>query len=110
MNKAELIKAVATKLGDPATARDAVEAALDAIVRAVSEGDVVRITGFGTIETRTQAARTARNPATGGQVRLPATKVLRFRPGTNFKDLVAGRKPLPATGNAAAKAPKTPRP
>jgi DNA-binding protein HU-beta len=110
VNKAELIEAVAVKVGDVATARNAVEAALDAIVRAVTEGDVVRITGFGTIEARIQAARTTRNPATGGQIHLPATKVPRFRPGTNFKDLVAGRKPLPAIGNAAAKAPKTPRP
>ncbi|WP_308114699.1 HU family DNA-binding protein [Streptomyces sp. ISL-12] len=62
MNKAQLIQAVAKTTGNRAQAADAVEAALDAIVRAVAAGEVVSVTGFGSLTPRVRPARTARNP------------------------------------------------
>lgn len=110
VNKAQLVEAVAAQIGGRAKAATAVDAVLDAIVRAVVAGDTVSVTGFGTLQANEREARFARNPQTGDRVKLPATRVLRFRPGAKFKDLVAGRQPLPASGNSIRKAPKSPRP
>lgn len=110
MNKAQLVEAVAAQTGGRAKAATAVDAVLDAIVRAVVAGDTVSVTGFGSISARDVPARFARNPQTGDRVKVPATRALRFRPGAKFKDLVARREPLPASGNSIQKAPKTPRP
>lgn len=110
VNKAQLVEAVAPHTGGRAKAATAVDAVLDAIVRAVVAGDTVSVTGFGTLQANEREARFARNPQTGDRVKVPATRVLRFRPGARFKDLVAQRKPLPASGNCIQKASKTPRP
>lgn len=110
VNKAQLIQAVADKGGDQLSPAEAVENVLDVIVRAVVAGDPVSITGFGSLVPRYRAARTAHNPQTGDKVHVDATRVVRFRPGTRFQDLVAGRAVLPADGNSIQKAPKTPRP
>ncbi|NUK19821.1 HU family DNA-binding protein, partial [Streptomyces lunaelactis] len=106
MNKAQLVEAVAPQTGGRAQAVAAVDAVLDAIVRAVVAGDTVSVTGFGSLQARDREPRVARDPQTGGRVTVPATRVLRFRPGARFKDLAAGRKSLPATGNSIQKAPK----
>lgn len=90
MNKNELVDAVADKVGDKKTAGAAVEAVLDAIQEAVAGGDKVSLTGFGVFEKVDRDARTARNPATGATVDVPATSVPKFRPGTAFKQRVAG--------------------
>ncbi|WP_254711235.1 HU family DNA-binding protein, partial [Streptomyces lunaelactis] len=103
VNKAQLVEAVAPQTGGRAQAVTAVDAVLDAIVRAVVAGDTVSVTGFGTLQARDRDPRIARNPQTGDEVKVPATRVLRFRPGARFKDLVVGRKPLPATGNSIQK-------
>lgn len=109
MNKSQLIDAVTDRLGSRREASTAVETVLDTVIRAVVEGDPVSVTGFGTIEARPRPARYARNPQTGSRMHLPARRAVRFRPGANFQDLVAGRKALPV-GSAVKKAPKTPRP
>lgn len=110
MNKAQLVEAIKGKVGGRRDAADAVDAVLDAIVRAVVAGDTVSLTGFGAIEPRHRPGRVARNPQTGEQVYVPPACVPHFRAGVRFKDLVAGRKLLPASGNSIQKAPKTPRP
>ncbi|HSA53226.1 MAG TPA: HU family DNA-binding protein [Yinghuangia sp.] len=110
MNKAQLVEAVQDRLGGRAAAADAVDAVLDAIIRAVAGGDRVSITGFGSFEKVERAARYARNPQTGERVRVKKTAIPRFRPGQGFKDLTSGAKKMPKTGSAAAKASPTPRP
>jgi DNA-binding protein HU-beta len=107
MNKMQLIEAVAKELGVavPQAARN-VDAVLDAIVRAVVNGESVGVTGLGTFETVSHPARKVRNPQTGGSVALAARTRPRFRPGQNFKDLVNKDKQLPAGRSAVAKAPK----
>ncbi|MEV6207899.1 HU family DNA-binding protein [Kitasatospora sp. NPDC051914] len=106
MNKGQLVEAVAGQLGSRTAAEDAVDAVLDAMVRAVVAGERVQVTGFGTLEKVERAGRYARNPQTGERVRVKKTNVPRFRPGQGFKDLVSGAKKLPKSGPATAKAPK----
>ncbi|WP_432039082.1 HU family DNA-binding protein [Streptomyces cucumeris] len=107
MNKAQLVEAIADKLGGRQNAADAVDAVLDAIVRAVVGGDRVSVTGFGSFEKVERPARYARNPQTGERVRVKKTSVPRFRAGQGFKDLVSGSKKLPRGGEVAVKkAPK----
>ncbi|WP_137993143.1 HU family DNA-binding protein [Streptomyces vilmorinianum] len=107
MNKAQLVEAIADKLGGRQQAADAVDAVLDAIVRAVVGGDRVSVTGFGSFEKVDRPARYARNPQTGERVRVKKTSVPRFRAGQGFKDLVSGSKKLPKGGEVAVKkAPK----
>ncbi|MEU1279597.1 HU family DNA-binding protein [Streptomyces sp. NPDC005805] len=107
MNKAQLVEAIADKLGGRQQAADAVDAVLDAIVRAVVGGDRVSVTGFGSFEKVERPARYARNPQTGERVRVKKTSVPRFRAGQGFKDLVSGSKKLPKGGEVSVKkAPK----
>ena len=101
MNKAELIDVLTEKLGtDRRTATEAVEHVVDTIVRAVHAGESVTITGFGVFEQRRRAARVARNPRTGETVKVKPTSVPAFRPGAQFKALIAGGQKLPASGPA----------
>ncbi|MEU2227697.1 HU family DNA-binding protein [Streptomyces sp. NPDC018347] len=107
MNKAQLVEAIADKLGGRQQAADAVDHVLDAIVRAVVAGERVSVTGFGSFEKVDRPARYARNPQTGERVRVKKTSVPRFRAGQGFKDLVSGSKKLPRGGEVSVKkAPK----
>ncbi|KAA0024237.1 HU family DNA-binding protein [Antrihabitans cavernicola] len=101
MNKAELIDVLTEKLGaDRRTATEAVENVVDIIVRAVQKGQSVTITGFGVFEQRKRAARVARNPRTGETVKVKPTSVPAFRPGAQFKAVIAGKQKLSASGPA----------
>ncbi|MEU7467899.1 HU family DNA-binding protein [Streptomyces sp. NPDC012403] len=107
MNKAQLVEAIADKVGGRQQAADAVDHVLDAIVRAVVSGERVSVTGFGSFEKVDRPARYARNPQTGERVRVKKTSVPRFRAGQGFKDLVSGSKKLPRGGEVSVKkAPK----
>jgi len=104
MNKAELIESLETRLGSKKAASEALEAVVDAIIREVAKGNKVGITGFGTFEKISRAARTGRNPRTGTTVRIKKTSVPKFKPGTAFKTVVANPRALPKTGNAGGRA------
>nr|WP_092373519.1 HU family DNA-binding protein [Micromonospora phaseoli] len=101
VNKAELIEALAVRLGDRKTATAALDAVLAEVQAAVTKGEKVAITGFGAFEKRVRGARTARNPRTGEAVKVKKTSVPSFRPGAGFKEMVASGKVPKAT--AAAK-------
>jgi DNA-binding protein HU-beta len=92
MNKRDLIDAISERMGDKKSATEAVNAVLDTIQSAVAEGDKVSITGFGVFEKSDRPARTARNPATGATIDVPATSVPKFRAGADFKALVNSTK------------------
>ncbi|GAA3750498.1 DNA-binding protein HU-beta [Spinactinospora alkalitolerans] len=92
MNKRDLIDAISDRLGDKKTATEAVNAVLETIQQTVAKGDKVAITGFGVFEKSERAPRTARNPATGAAIDVPASFVPKFRPGSDFKALVNGEK------------------
>lgn len=104
MNKAELIANLEGRLGSKKAANDALEAVFDVIIREVAKGNKVGITGFGTFEKVSRAARTGRNPRTGQSVRIKKTAVPKFKPGTAFKTVVADPRSLPKTGNAGGRA------
>jgi DNA-binding protein HU-beta len=104
VNKAELIDALAARLGDKKSASTALDAVLAEVQAAVTKGDKVSITGFGVFEKRVRAARTARNPRTGETVKVKKTAVPAFRPGQGFKEQVAsGRVPKVAAAKKAVK-------
>ncbi len=89
MNKAKLIEAVARNTGESkATVSKVIDETLDAIVAGVVADGKVQLTGFGTFEARDRKARIARNPQTGAEVKVPATRVPAFKAGKGFKDAV----------------------
>ncbi len=95
-NKAEFVELLAGRLGsDKKSAATALDAVLDQIIASVSKGEKVTLTGFGSFEKRERAARIARNPATGAQVKVKKTSVPAFRAGAEFKDIVSGARKLP---------------
>src|SRR6186713_1812573 len=100
MNKSQLVDALADRLGDRKTAATTVDALLQIVVDTVRSGDSVSLAGFGVFESRARAARPGRNPRTGETVDVPATTVPAFRPGTGFRNAVAGQDaPAATTGN-----------
>jgi DNA-binding protein HU-beta len=89
MNKAELVEAAAEQAGlSRSDVAKAVDATIDTIVDTVRRGEKVTITGFGNFERRERSARTARNPQTGEQMQVPASKAPAFKAGKSFKDRV----------------------
>jgi DNA-binding protein HU-beta len=105
VNRAELIDSIRDRLGaSKSDAENAVDAVLDTIQRAVAAGERVAITGFGVFEKVERAARTGRNPRTGATVKVKATSVPKFRPGTQFKGVVSGAVKLGKVTDAATKA------
>ena len=90
MNKAEFIDAVAEKAGlSKKDAKGAVDASLETLTETLSKGDSVSFIGFGTFSTADRAERTARVPGTGKEVKVPATRVAKFKVGKALKDAVA---------------------
>lgn len=89
MNKTQLAEIVAEETDlSKKVAADAVNAVLAAIQAAVAAGDKVTITGFGGFEMAHRPARTARNPNTGAEVHVAESWGPKFRPGSDFKELV----------------------
>jgi DNA-binding protein HU-beta len=87
VNKTELVGSVAEKAG--ITKKDAdrvINALFGTIEETLVKGDKVQLVGFGTFEVRERAARTGRNPQTGAEIQIPATKVPAFKPGKALKD------------------------
>ncbi|MFP4164908.1 MAG: HU family DNA-binding protein [Chitinispirillaceae bacterium] len=85
MNKGELVEAVAQDIKESkAVAEKAVNSVLNTIKSNVNEG--VNLIGFGTFQISERAARTGRNPKTGEEIRIEASKTVRFKPGKAFKE------------------------
>lgn len=87
MNKNELIRALANKLG--CTLKDAAAAldgTIDVITEALNAGDKVQISGFGTFEIKSKAARDGVNPKTGAKIKISASKIPAFKFGKAYKD------------------------
>lgn len=89
MNKADLANAVHAKIGGTKTQADeVVQLMIDSIVSTLKAGNEVSLAGLGIFSVKDRAARDARNPKTGETVRVPATKVPKFRAAKAFKDAV----------------------
>ncbi len=89
MNKTELSAAVAAKAD---LTRKQAEAAVNAMVEAIGEalaaGNKVQVVGFGSFEVKNRPARKARNPRTGAEIDIPASKAPVFKAGKALKDIV----------------------
>ncbi len=90
MTKNELVASMAEKTG--LTKKDS-EAALQALIETTQEalkaGDKIQLIGFGTFEVAERAARTGRNPQTGKEIKIPASKCPKFKAGKALKDLLS---------------------
>ena len=98
MNKSELVANVAAKAEiTKKDAEKAVAAVFESIQGALVEGDKVQLIGFGTFQVKERAARIGRNPATGKELEIPASKNPSFKAGKALKDAV-NPKPAPKKG------------
>jgi DNA-binding protein HU-beta len=89
MNKTDLIEAMADSADiSKAAAGRALEGLIDAIAKGLKEGDTVSIVGFGNFTVRERAARTGRNPRTGEEIAIAASKAPAFKAGKALKDAV----------------------
>jgi len=89
MNKSEFVNAVsdAANLSKVDGAR-AVEAVIETVKKALKKGDTVALVGFGTFIVRKRSARTGRNPRTGQQIKIKASKNPSFKAGKALKDAI----------------------
>ena len=89
MNKTELINSVAEAAGlTKKEATKAVEAVFDTIQATLAKGEKVQLIGFGNFEVRERAARKGRNPQSGEEIEIAASKVPAFKAGKALKDAV----------------------
>jgi DNA-binding protein HU-beta len=92
MNRKELIDALAGKTGSTkADADKNIAALLEIISETLGKGENLALVGFGTFEVRERAARTGRNPATGAELKIAASKTPAFKPGATLKAAVNGK-------------------
>ena len=89
MNKIDLIDAIASSAElNKKEAKAALEATLEAITNSLKAGDTVQLIGFGTFKVNSRSARTGRNPQTGAEINVAASKVPAFVSGKALKDAV----------------------
>jgi DNA-binding protein HU-beta len=107
MNKVDLVRLAVDRV-EGLTRKDAVilvDGLFEDIQAAVTAGEAVKIPGFGQFKVRDRAARMARNPATGEQVKVPAKRVFKFLPAKALKEAVMSKRGSRA--GTARKAKKT---
>ncbi|MEE9160453.1 MAG: HU family DNA-binding protein [Desulfobacteria bacterium] len=89
MNKADLIESIANSADlSKASAGRALDAAIESITKALKKGDTITLVGFGTFSVRNRKARMGRNPRTGEEIQIKASKVPGFKPGKALKDAI----------------------
>ena len=89
MNKAELVAAIAdrTELSKK-DAEAALKAFTDVVAEELKKGEKIQLVGFGTFEVSERAERVGRNPQTGAEMEIPASKAPKFKAGKALKDMV----------------------
>jgi DNA-binding protein HU-beta len=104
VNKTELVEevAAATKL-PPKDVAKVVEGMIASVVRSVTRGEKVVLSGFGTFHRRSRARRTARDIWADQPLAVPATNVPAFRPGRPFREVVARRRGAPHRADVSRK-------
>ena len=87
MNKADLVAAMAEKAGVSKKAAEAsLKAFTDVVAEELKKGEKIQLVGFGTFEVSERAARTGRNPQTGAEMTIAASKAPKFKAGKALKD------------------------
>ena len=87
MNKADLVAAMAEKAGvSKKDAEASLKAFTDGVAEELKKGEKIQLVGFGTFEVSERAARTGRNPQTGAEMTIAASKAPKFKAGKALKD------------------------
>ena len=93
MNKSELIVALAEKAAiSKKDAEKVLNAFVDSVSGSLAKGEKVQLIGFGTFDVKKRPARTARNPRTGAEIKIAASKAPAFKAGKALKDKVNAKK------------------
>ncbi len=93
MNKIELVEHIATEASlTKVAAAAALDAFLEGVEKALKKGEEVRLVGFGTFSVRERKAGKGRNPATGKEIKIAASKNARFKPGAALKAALNTKK------------------
>jgi DNA-binding protein HU-beta len=93
MNRKELVDALSAKTDSTkADAERNIAALIEIITTTLKKGDSLSLVGFGSFEVRKRAARTGRNPKTGAELKIKASKVPAFKAGATLKAAVNGGK------------------
>jgi DNA-binding protein HU-beta len=89
MTKAELVAAIGKEAKvSKAAAEKALNAFTGSVMKALKKGDKLTLTGFGTFSVAKRKARMGRNPQTGKEIKIAATRVAKFKPGNLLKGAV----------------------
>lgn len=89
MNKSELVEAIATGAGlTKIAASKVLETVMETITDALKAGDQVVLPGFGSFSTGNRSERTGRNPQTGEEIVIKASRVAKFKAGKGLKEAV----------------------
>ena len=89
MNKAELVAVMAEKAEiSKKDAERALKAFTEVVAEEMKKGEKIQLVGFGTFEVSTRAARTGRNPQSGKEMTIPASKAPKFKAGKALKDMI----------------------
>jgi len=88
MNKGDLVNEVANVVGTKKEAQAAVDCVFSSITKALKKGDAVTLVGFGTFKVAKRKARKGRNPQTGEEIKIKASKAPKFTAGKSLKDAV----------------------
>ena len=89
MNKTELVAAMADAAGlSKKDAEKALKAFTDVVAEELKKDGKVQLVGFGTFEVSKRAAREGRNPQTGAEMKIPASKAPKFKAGKALKDSI----------------------
>ncbi len=90
MNKQELVAAILDNkkagIESKAVAERAVSAVIEGITTGIKKDGVVQLIGFGTFTIKSRAARKGRNPQTGEEIKIKASKTVGFKAGTALKE------------------------
>jgi DNA-binding protein HU-beta len=86
VNKKDLVDLMADKAEvSRAQAEKALNAFLDGVKESLKEGEKVALVGFGSFSVSERAARKGRNPQTGAEIDIPASKAPKFTASKEFK-------------------------
>ena len=85
-DKSHLISVIAEHTGaSKVVSKEALDAVLETVSMSLKKNKRVQLLGFGTFDVSKRKARKGRNPATGEEIKIKASKTVRFRPGTKLK-------------------------
>ena len=88
MNKADLISEVAKVVNTKKDAQAAVNCVFKCIPKAMKKGSPVTIAGFGSFKVTKRKARKGRNPKTGAEIKIKASKAPKFVASKTLKDFL----------------------